>query len=175
MPVIAALKFDDEVALRHPACQAYCAHGCFCAAGDEANLLNKRNRPRNQRGKFQLQFGRDAKTCAAARLIGNRRADGGIRVSQDHRPPGAHEIKQLVSVRVVEVLTTATLDDQRLSAHRAERSDRAVHAANQHFLGALKNLARTLPFAIQSGLHCTHVVYLETSYLSSFGLPSDLV
>src|SRR5258707_15750072 len=50
--VITALKFDDEVSLRHSSGQPHSAHRCFRATRDKPNLLNEWNRPRNQRGQL---------------------------------------------------------------------------------------------------------------------------
>src|SRR6266446_6967374 len=114
MSVIAALEFKNEVSLRRSSRQPHGAHRCFRTARDKANLFNKWNRLRNQPGQLQLEFGRHAETCAASRLLGNRLADGGIRMSQDYRAPGAHVIEQFVPVRIVEILSASALDDQRL-------------------------------------------------------------
>src|SRR5437879_6316466 len=163
--VITALEFDDKVPLRHSSRQPHSAHRCFRAAGDKTNLFNERNCPCNQRGKLKLQLGRHTKTCAAACLVSDCLADGGIRVSHDHRAPRTHKIEQLVSVRVVKVLPAAALDDQRLSTDGSERPDGTVHAANQHLLGALENLARTFAFAPHSGLRCSHVFSIKLARL----------
>src|SRR6266404_3478 len=77
---------------------------------------------------------------------------------QNHRAPRAHIVEQLISVRIVEMLPAATLDNQRLSANGPECPHGAVHAANQHLLGAFKNLSRTLSLALQPGVRCSHVV-----------------
>src|ERR1700674_2037286 len=59
----------------------------------------------------------------------------------------------------------AALDDQRLSTDGPESPDGAVHAANQHLLGALENLARTFALALHSGLRCTHVFSIKLARL----------
>src|SRR5260370_6696323 len=165
MPVIAAFEFDNKVSLRRPARQPYSAHRCFCAARNKANLFNTWNRPRNQRGQLQLQLSRHAKTGAAARLVGNGLADGGIRMSQDHRAPGAHIVEKLVSVRVVEMLSAAALHDQRFSTYPPERPHGTVHHTKHHLLCALENLARTLALAFQSGLRGVLVLSIRSSLL----------
>src|SRR5713226_8250959 len=86
-------------------------------------------------------------------------------MTQDHRAPGAHIVEQLVPVRIVEILPAAALDDQRPSTYGTECPDGAVHAANQHLLGALENLARTLALALQPGLRCTHVFSIKLTRL----------
>ena len=130
VPVITAFEFHDEVALSRSARQPHRAHRRFRAARNETDFFNARNRPRNQRRKFQLQLGRHPKTCAATRLVGYRLADGGIRVSQDHRAPGAHVVEQFVPVRVVEMLTAAALDNQRVPTYGTECPHGTVHTAH---------------------------------------------
>ena len=102
---------------------------------------------RNQRGQLQFELGRHTEARAAPRLLGNRCANRRIRMSQDHRAPGAHVIEQLIPVRVIEVLSAATLDNQRLAAYGLERPHGTVHAADQYLLGAFENLTRTLALA----------------------------
>jgi hypothetical protein len=67
-------------------------------------------------------------------------------VAQNHGAPGANVVEQLVAVGIVEVGALSTLDDQRLAADGAKRSDGAVDAADEDFLGALENLSRTALF-----------------------------
>src|SRR5260370_9958699 len=55
------------------------------------------------------------------------------------------------------MLSATALDDQGLAAYGPERPHGTVHAANQHFLGALEYFARTLALALQPGLRSTHV------------------
>src|SRR5713226_3738071 len=103
------------------------------------------------------------------RLVSNRLANGRIRVSQDHRAPRTHVIEQFVSVCVVEMLPASALDNQRLSAYGTEGPHGAVHAANQHLLGAFENLSRTLTVAFQSGLRCAHVFSIKLARLQPAG------
>ncbi len=165
MSVVTTLKFDDEIAFRHAARQPHRAHRGFRAARDKANLFNKGNRSRNQRGQLQLQLGGHAKAGAAACLVRNRFADARIRVAEDHGAPGAHIIQQLVPIRIVEMLPAAAFDNQRLSTDGTERPHGTIHAADKHLLGALENFARTRALAFQPGLRCTHVFSLKLARL----------
>src|SRR5260370_17595166 len=63
------------------------------------------------------------------------------------------------------MLPVATLDDQRLSTYGPECSHGTVHATNQHLLGALKTLSRTLAITLQSGLRGAHVFSIKSSRL----------
>src|SRR4029077_17158312 len=111
MSVVAGFKFYKKVALGHAAREAHRAHGGFGAAGHEADFFDERNRARNQRGEFQFEFGSDAEAGAAFGLLGDGRGDGGIRVTQKDRAPGADVVEQLVSVGIVKVLAFTTLND----------------------------------------------------------------
>src|SRR6266404_5149429 len=63
------------------------------------------------------------------------------------------------------MLPASTLDNQRLATYGAECSYRTVHAANQHLLGGLENLSRSLALALQSGLRCAHVFSIKLARL----------
>src|SRR4029077_19711939 len=78
-------------------------------------------------------------------------------------------VEQLVPVGIVEMLPAAALDDQRLSAYGPERAHRTVHASDQHFFGALENLAGALTLALQSGLRNTHVFSFKLTRLQPAG------
>src|SRR5260370_10552828 len=63
------------------------------------------------------------------------------------------------------MLSATALDDQWLAAYGPERPHGTVHAANQHFLGALEYFARTLALALQPGLRSTHVFSFKLTRL----------
>ena len=152
--MVAAFKFQDEIALRYAAREAHRAHGGFGAAGDETNFLDGRNRPGNQRGEFDFEFGGDAKTGAAFGLLGDCGADGGIRMAQKDGAPRTDVIEELVAVRVVEVLPFAALDDEGLAAYGVEGADGAVDAADEEFCGAIEDLARAAAVVAVQGWSC---------------------
>jgi len=154
--VVAAFKFQDEIALGDAAREAHRAHGGFGAAGDEADFLDEGDGAGDQRGEFQLEFGGDAEAGAALRLVGDGSADGRIRVAQQDRSPGADEIEKLVAVSVVEVSTFAALDDERVAAYGAEGAHGAVDAADKEFCGAVKDFARAAALAVQGWLRGAH-------------------
>src|SRR5260370_1251910 len=70
-------------------------------------------------------------------------------MAQENRAPGADVIEELVAVGVVEILTFAAFDDERIAAHRAERAHGAVDAANEKLCGAVEDFARAAAVAVQ--------------------------
>ena len=67
--------------------------------------------------------------------LDDRRADAGMGVPQDHRPPRADVIDVLVAVDVVQVGPLGPGHERRLAADRPERPRRAVHSAGDHAVG----------------------------------------
>ncbi len=146
--VVAALKFQNEIALGDAAREAHRAHGGFGAAGDETDFFDERNRTRDQRSQFDFEFGGDAEAGAAFCLLGDGGADGGIRVAQQDCAPGTDVIEELVSVGVVKVLGFAALDDQRLAAYGAEGAHGAVDAADEEFCGAVEDFFHDIEIVV---------------------------
>ena len=154
--VVAAFKFQDEIALGDAARETHRAHGGFGAAGDEADFFDERNGTCDQRGEFEFEFGGDAEAGAAPGLVGDGGADGGIGVAEQDGAPGADEIEKLVAVNVIEVSTFAALDDERVAAHGAEGAHGAVDAADKEFCGAIEDFARAASLAVECWLWCAH-------------------
>jgi hypothetical protein len=63
-------------------------------------------------------------------------------VAQQHGAPGADVIEQLIAIRIIQMLTLAALDDERLTAYGAEGADGTIDAAHEQFFGALEDFAR---------------------------------
>ena len=133
--VVAAFKFDEQIASGETASEAERAHGGFGAAGDEADFLQERNGAANLLRELDFEFGGDAVAGALLRLIGDGGGDGGIGVAEQHGAPGADEIEQLIAVGVVEILALAAFDDERFAADGAEGADGRVDAADENFFG----------------------------------------
>ena len=114
----------------------------------------------DERGEFDLQFRGYAKAGATLRLIGDRRADGGMRVAEKDGAPGADVIEQSIAVGIVKVLAASLFDDERLAANRAEGTDGAVDAADEDLLGLLKDFLRAaaVRYGAAYALHsCAHL------------------
>ena len=92
MAVIAAFEFQEQIAPGDAAGEAERAHGGFGAARYEANFFEKRNGVANQCGELKFEFGGDAEAGAFTSLFGDSGGDGGMRVAEEHRSPGADEV-----------------------------------------------------------------------------------
>ena len=138
MAVIAALELDQDVAAAETACQADCAHGCFCARRHQADHVERRYHVAQQVGDLHLAFGRRAE----GKTVNDGFLDGGdhlrVGVAQDHRPPGANVVCVPLAVGVLDLAADALLEEQRRAADRAEGAHRRIDAAGDVFLGTGK-------------------------------------
>src|SRR5262249_42048583 len=144
MSVIAAAEFDDVVAPGDTASKSDGAHGGFGAARAEADFFQPRDGAIDERGELDFQFVGYAKAGSALRLVGDRLGDVGIGVAEQHRTPRADVVEILVAVDVEKILALAAIDHQWIGGNGAERSDRAVDAADENFFGASEQFAGTL-------------------------------
>src|SRR5208337_2484459 len=116
----------------------------------------ERDRFHDERGKFEFQFGGYAKAGATLRLIGDGRADSGMRMTEEDGSPRADVIQQGVAVGIVEVLAASLFDDERLAANRAEGANGTVDSTDEDFLGLLENLLGAVAIRHGMALCSTH-------------------
>jgi hypothetical protein len=138
MAVVAALELEDVVALREAPRHPQGAHAGFGAAGHQAELLERRDRGRQELGHFD--FG-DRGGSVRGALPG--RFDHGLQdfrrgVTQDHRAPGAHVINVVLAVDVADAGTLRRRHEEGGAADRPEGADGGIHAAGNDGLGALE-------------------------------------
>ena len=97
--MIAALEFHDGVAPGEAARQANRAHGRLGAGAHEAHQLDRRHELGHAARQLRLELGR----CAEGQAVGGdalyRRDHVRVRVTQDHRTPGADVVDEPASVR----------------------------------------------------------------------------
>jgi hypothetical protein len=62
----------------------------------------------------------------------------------------------LVAVYVVEVLSFAAVDDQRVASYGAKGAHRTVYSTDEEFFGALKDFAGAAADISYLGLRCGH-------------------
>ena len=134
--VIMAGHLDDLGAPRHPARHSHRRHGGLGARGDEPDLLDRRHGRGHGLGNLDLADRRGAEARARIERLDHRRADAGMGMPQDHRPPRADVINVLVAVDVEEVGSLRPGHERRLAADRPERPRRTVHAARNDAVGA---------------------------------------
>ena len=138
--VVAAGHLDERVAAGGRARQADGAHGRLGAGADEAEPLDRRHGIGDQLGQLDLVAVRRAVAGATGGGIGDGGHDGRMGVAQDHRPPGADIVDQLVAVHVPDQCPEGAIDHPRRAADCAEGAHRRVDAAGEEALGASHEL-----------------------------------
>jgi len=151
MSVVAACKFDDQIASGKSASEAQGTHRGFCAAGNEADFFKKRNGAADALRKLNFEFGGDAEACSLLRLVCNRGDNGRMRVAEQHSSPGADEIEQPVAVRIEKILALAAFDDQRFATDGTKSAHGTVDAADENLFGFRENFARTATSVLRRG------------------------
>ncbi len=123
MPVVATGELHHQPPAGERPGQPHRRHRRLGAGTDQPDLLHRGPRG-DLLGKLDLGQGRGAERGAA----GSRRGDGGhhlgMRVPEDHRAPGADQVHVPVAVGVGQVGAVAGRDEHRVTADRAERTDR---------------------------------------------------
>jgi hypothetical protein len=156
MTVIATGKFYEQIAAGESPGQAEGAHGGFGATRNETDFFEEGYGALNALGELYFKFGGYAIAGALLGLIGNGSGDGGIRVAEQHRAPGADKIEELVVVGIVEMLALAALDDERFTPYGTESANGAVDAADQNFFGFSENFAGAAVVAVRCGSGDAH-------------------
>ena len=115
MAVIAAGKLDDLVPARDAAGEAQHGHGRLGTRVHQADLLNGHSID-DLRSKINFGDGRCTVRGSALRRLGHGADDLRMGVTEQHRPPRAHQVHQLIAVDVVEVRAAGPGDEPRRTA-----------------------------------------------------------
>ena len=118
--VVAAGELQHDVTARDPTCEANRAHDGLCPRGHAADLLEARVGLDDALSQLDLGFAGCAEGQAATRRADDSFEHLGVRVAQDQRPPGAHEVDVSVTVDVPHVGALSALEDVRHTPHRAK-------------------------------------------------------
>ena len=142
VPMIAAVEFDNLVALGKAAGQADDAHAGLGAAAGHAHLFHAGHQVANQFGHGD--FERIGHAKAGARFGGGLHGgdDFGMRMAEDGRSPGEHIINEFVAIHVPQFATGRAVHKKRLAAHGAKRAHGGIDAAGNIFQGFGKELFR---------------------------------
>ncbi len=124
MAVVTTGKLDDLVAAGEAAGQADGGQGGLGPAVAHADLLHGRDQGHDAFGHVHFQRVGGAEAGSALERLRQRRADAGVVVPVDGRPPGADQVDQLPAVGGVEPGSLRPLGEKRRSADRPERPDR---------------------------------------------------
>ena len=112
-------------------------------------------------GDLDLAHRRRAEARAEVEGLDDRRADAGMGMPQDHRPPRADVVDVFVAVDVMKIRPFGPGHERGLAADRPERPRRAVHPAGDHAVGPDEGLVAPgeleLGFAEGRGLHAHDV------------------
>ncbi len=129
MAVIAAFELHDPVAPRGAARQTDGTHGGLGAGVDEAHLLDRRHELAHPPRELRFQCRRRAEAEPPGRHLLHRADHLGVRMPDDHRPPGADVIDVAPPRRVHHVGTLRPIDENRDPAHAAKGAHRRIHTA----------------------------------------------
>jgi len=152
MPVVATGELDHLGPAGGAAGQPDRAHGRLGPRVDEADLVDRRNHPRDQFGKLHLGKGGGAEGGAPD----DRRADGvqdlGVGMAEEQRTPRADIVDVGVAIDIGEAAPARGRDEEGLSSHGAERAHGRVDAAGDEPQSFLEHLgALSIPRAV-----CAH-------------------
>src|SRR6267143_6032666 len=165
--MIAAFKFDDEVAARRGARQAHRAHRRLCSGTHESYLFARRKSASEAHGEFDFKFSGHAVTGAPARLRGDGFDDLRMRVTQNQRPPGTHIVDIFISVGVPQARACRAIDDDGISAHGPKRAHGAIDSPDENLRPPAEDFFRARAFLLDK-FQCTHW-YIWSSISESTG------
>ncbi|MPM32914.1 hypothetical protein SDC9_79481 [bioreactor metagenome] len=134
--VVAALELDHLVPAGGAAGQPQGGHRRLGAGVDQPDLLD-RGAGDDLGGQVDLGAGRGAEGGAVRGRPGDRVEHLGMRVPQQHRPPGADQVDVLVAVDVGDVRPPGRPDEPRRATDGAEGAHRGAHPTRDHLRGAL--------------------------------------
>ena len=100
MPVVAAFKFNDEIAFGKCARKTNGRHCGFGSRVDEAYHFDRRNCVRDFLAEFHFERRSHAEASPARSLVGNGGNDIRMRVSQNQSAPGANEVDVFAAIYV---------------------------------------------------------------------------
>ena len=98
--VVAALEFEDQIALGEGARDADGGHGRFGAGADEADAFDRRDGARDALAQLDFERRRHAVAGAARGLIRDGGDNVGMRVTENQRAPGADVVDVFAAVGV---------------------------------------------------------------------------
>src|SRR5262245_18440699 len=134
--VVAASVLHYHVTVRVAAGQANGAHRRLGAGADHARHFERWHQLAAQFGQLAFRFGRRAEGGPFRHRRVHVLDDARVAVAEDERTPGADEIEMTVAVDAEAIRPLAALDDDGLTADRAERAGGAVDAAGNRLAGA---------------------------------------
>ena len=129
MAMIAAIKFDHNIAAGMGTGQTDGAHGGFSSGIDEANHIKRRQGAAKQLGQFHLQRGGGAKAGPQGGGAADGRHHLRMGMPQNQWPPGADHINKGVAIHISDQATLCLLHKERITPHSTTGPYRRVDAA----------------------------------------------
>ena len=136
MTVIAADELDDLLAPRVAAREAQRAHRRLGAGVDHADELDGGIDALHELRELGLDDGRRAVARAARHRLLQCPNDVRVRMTDDHRPPGADVVDVFVAVE--DTVALGTRDERRIAVDIRIRAHGTVDAARHELLGLLE-------------------------------------
>ena len=140
MTVIAAIEFDDLIALSETTCQTDRGHSRFRARVAHPHLFDAGNHGANQFGHGHLKRIGNAETDPVGGGCLHRLNNLSMCVTKDGRAPGSYIIHVFIAVDVPDPGALGLIDKERLTANGAKRPDRRIDPAGNVFQGLCKKL-----------------------------------
>ncbi len=140
MAVIAPGELDDLGPAGIAASQAHRTHGRLGTGVHQAHLLHRSDPLHDEFGEFHLPGRGRTERQPVARDRAHRLDHRGMRMPEDHRPPGTHQVDILVTVRVDQMATAGGRDEPRRAAHRTEGPHRGIDTTGDNRFGSLEKL-----------------------------------
>ena len=132
MAMVTTVELDDPGAAGGGARDANRGHPRFRAGADQAHLASHRDGGRDALGDLDFQLSGSPVTEAAAGLIGDRRDDLGMGVSDDRGTVGADVIDEAVAVGIDEHRALSVCDEERRATDRLPCAHRRIDGAGDH-------------------------------------------
>jgi len=140
--VVAAVEFDDQIALGETAGEADGGHGGLGAGVAHADPFDRGNPVGDGARHFDFVGIRNAEGDAVFGDFVDGVGDDGGGVAEDVRAPGADVVDVGFAIDVGDAAAFGTADEERLAADVAEGADGGVDAAGDEGFGGVEKLLR---------------------------------
>ena len=141
--VVAAGELDDLRASGGAAREADRRHRCLGTRVDQANTLDRVDAIDDLFGEFDLALGRRTEGKTVRRRLLHCLHNCGVRVAEDHRPPGRDEVDVVVAIDVRQMTALRRGDESRSAADRREGAHGRIDPTGRRILGPTEQFSGT--------------------------------
>ena len=146
MPMVTAVKLDNQVAAGIAPGQPDGAHGSLGARVDKTALFHRGHALADQSGHLHLQGSGGTETGAGRGRLDYGLDHGRMCMSQNHGTPGTDKIDKGIAIHIGEGTAAGPGDKQGVAPDGAAGPNRRVDAAGDDGLGLGKEIGRLLGF-----------------------------